>query len=41
MYVVDGWFTEITAGGNLADFGSGLNAVPENYYNVKAVHPAE
>ena len=38
MYVVDGWFTEITADGNRADFGSGLADVPEDYYNVKAVH---
>ena len=38
MYMVDGWFTEITAGGNRADFGSGLADVPEDYYNVKAVH---
>lgn len=41
MYVVDGWFTEIAVSGNLADLGSGLKPVPEDYYNVKAVHPAE
>ena len=36
MYVVDGWFTEITAGGNRADFGNGLADVPDDYYNVLA-----
>ena len=38
MYFVDGWFTEVAASGNRADYGSGLTAVPEAYFNVKKVN---